>query len=63
MQNRKQCADTAYNISERDNFKGHSILGHKLNGIEIDAGAQIGINCFISLQVTIGRSRWVSNNW
>lgn len=56
-QNRKQCADIAYNVKEGNNFKGHPILGHKLNGIVIAAGAQIGENCFLSHQVTIGRSR------
>jgi len=55
-QNRKQCADIAYDISQGNNFKGHPILGHKLNGIVIAAGAKIGENCFISHQVTIGRS-------
>ncbi len=54
--NRRNNADIAYNISQGNNFKGHPILGHKLNGIVIAAGAQIGINCFISHQITIGRS-------
>ena len=55
--NRKQNADIAYCIETGDNFKGRPILGHKLNGIVIAAGAIIGKNCFLSHQVTIGRNR------
>lgn len=55
--NRKNNADIAYDIKNGDNFKGRPILGHKLNGIVIAAGAQIGKNCFLSHQVTIGRNR------
>mgnify|MGYP003278202103 CR=1 FL=1 len=54
--NRKQNADIAYDTFGKDNFKGRPILGHKLNGIIIAAGAVIGKNCFLSHQVTIGRS-------
>lgn len=62
-QNRKQCSDIAYNISEGNNFRGHPILGHKLNGIVIAAGAQISVNCYISHQVTMGEAVWGSDNW
>ena len=55
--NRKQNADIAYCIEAGNNFKGRPILGHKLNGIVIAAGAIIGKNCFLSHQVTIGRNR------
>lgn len=55
--NRKQNADIAYCIEAGDNFKGRPILGHKLNGIVIAAGAIIGENCYLSHQVTIGRNR------
>lgn len=53
---RRQCADIAYNIETGNNFKGRPILGHKLNGIVIASGAIIGKNCYLSHQVTIGRS-------
>lgn len=56
-QNRKQAADIAYNVKAENNFKDHPKLGHKLNGIVIAAEAKIGYNCFISHQVTIGRSK------
>ena len=55
--NRKNNADIAYDVTHEDNFKGRPILGHKLNGIIIAAGASIGENCYIGHQVTIGRSR------
>lgn len=55
--NRKNNADIAYNIGEKNNFKGRPVLGHKLNGIVIASGAIIGKNCYLSHQVTIGRSR------
>lgn len=55
--NRRQNADIAYCIEAGNNFKGRPILGHKLNGIVIAAGAIIGKNCFLSHQVTIGRNR------
>lgn len=55
--NRKQNADIAYCVETGDNFKGRPILGHKLNGIVIASGAIIGKNCYLSHQVTIGRSR------
>lgn len=41
----------------KNNFKSWPILWHGLKGIVIAGGAQIGKNCFISHQVTIGRSR------
>lgn len=44
--NRKQNADIAYCIETGDNFKGRPILGHKLNGIVIAAGAIIGKKLF-----------------
>lgn len=53
---RRQCADIAYNLETGNNFKGRPILGHKLNGIVIASGAIIGENCYLSHQVTIGRS-------
>lgn len=55
--NRRYAADIAYDVKSGDNFKGRPLLGHKLNGIVIAAGAQIGKNCNLSHQVTIGRSR------
>ena len=55
--NRVMGASIAYDVSRPDNFKGRPILGHELKGIVIAAGAIIGENCFISHQVTIGRSR------
>ena len=55
--NRKQNADIAYCVENGDNFKGRPVLGHKLKGIVIAAGAIIGKNCYLSHQVTIGRSR------
>ena len=50
-------ADINYYDGGEDNFKGRPQLGHGLNGIVIAGGAKIGKNCFISPQVTIGRSR------
>lgn len=55
--NRRYAADIAYDVRGGNNFKGRPILGHKLNGIVIAAGAIIGKNCYISHQVTIGRSK------
>lgn len=56
--NRRFCASIAYNPNSSDfNFKNWPILGHGLNGIVIAAGAIIGKDCYISHQVTIGRSR------
>lgn len=55
--NLRYSADINFCSDQPDNFKGRPILGHALNGIVIAGGAQIGKNCTISHQVTIGRSR------
>ncbi|WKZ98222.1 serine O-acetyltransferase [Lactobacillus delbrueckii] len=55
--NRRYAADIAYDVRGGKNFKGRPILRHKLNGIVIAAGAIIGKKCYISHQVTIGRSK------
>lgn len=55
--NRKNNADIAYNLAQGNNFKDHPTVAHRMNGVVIAAGAIIGKNCFISHQVTIGRSR------
>lgn len=55
--NRMFNAYIGYDLKNGNNFKGHPTLGHDLNGIIIAGNAQIGENCYISHQVTIGRSR------
>lgn len=50
-------ADINFYDGGENNFKGRPRLGHGINGIVIAGGAVIGKNCFISHQVTIGRSR------
>lgn len=54
--NRVFCADIAYNAHAENNIKYPPKLGHGINGIFIASGAIIGRNCFLSHQVTIGRS-------
>lgn len=44
-------------LDGKNNFASWPVLGHGLNGIVIAGGAQIGKNCYLSHQVTIGRSR------
>lgn len=56
-QNRRYNADITFVVGEKNNFEGWPMLGHRLNGIVIAAGAHIGKNCYLSHQVTIGRSR------
>lgn len=53
----KNGADINFCSDGENNFKGHPILGHGIKGIVIAGGAKIGENCYISHQVTIGRSR------
>ncbi|AZV55529.1 serine acetyltransferase [Clostridium sp. AWRP] len=56
--NYKNNADINFIEEWGDCFQGgRPTLGHNLNGIVIAAGARIGKNCFLSHQVTIGRSR------
>lgn len=55
--NRRQNADINCFTFGEDNFRGRPKLGHGLNGIVVAGGAIIGENCYISHQVTIGRSR------
>lgn len=53
--NRQMNADIP--IPQKNNFKSRPIdNNHGLNGIVIAAGAKIGKDCYISHQVTIGRS-------
>lgn len=53
----KNGADINFCSDEINNFKGRPILGHGIKGIVIAGGAIIGENCYISHQVTIGRSK------
>ena len=53
----KNGADINFCTNEENNFKSHPRLGHGIKGIVIAGGAKIGKNCFISHQVTIGRSK------
>lgn len=56
--NLKQNADINFcTNSEKNNFLGRPFCPHGLNGIIIAGGAIIGKNCFLSHQVTIGRSK------
>lgn len=52
----KNGADINFCSDGKNNFKGRPILGHGIKGIVIAGEAIIGENCYISHQVTIGRS-------
>lgn len=54
--NRRNAADINLGVTETDNFKGIPKCGHGIRGVVIAGGAIIGENCYISHQVTIGRS-------
>lgn len=55
--NLKQNADINFcTNNEKNNFLGRPFCPHGLNGIVIAGGAVIGKKCFLSHQVTIGRS-------
>lgn len=53
----KNGADINFCSEGKDCFEGRPILGHGIKGIVIAGGAKIGKNCYISHQVTIGRSK------
>lgn len=55
--NAKNGADINFCSDEKNNFKSRPILEHGIIGIVIAGGVLIGENCYISHQVTIGRSR------
>lgn len=57
-QDRKHSADIGLEYDFGDSFASAPVYNpHGINGIVIAAGAKIGHDCFISHQVTIGRSR------
>ena len=53
----KNGADINFCSEGEDCFDGRPTLGHGIKGIVIAGGAKIGRNCYISHQVTIGRSK------
>ena len=55
--NLRNSADINFGYTKDNNFATPPILDHGIRGIVVASEAKIGINCYISHQVTIGRSK------